>query len=91
MQRKNDKTIQIKNTVGKVIRELRIKNTGLSANQFANEYDIGNGNISRIENGLVECKYVTLWKIAEALGLKVSDLSKLIEDELGEDFVLMDE
>ncbi len=34
---------------------------------------------------------MTLWKIAEALGLKVSDLSKLIEDELGEDFILMDE
>ena len=91
MQRISKKTIKLRKTLGKILNKLRIEKTGLSANRFANEYDLGNGNISRVENGVVDCKYITLWKISEALGMKVSELSKLIEDELGDDFVLMDE
>ena len=75
MQRTTKNCIKIKRTIGKIIRELRIKNTSLSCNKLANEYDIGNGNLSRIENGKVDAKYITLWKIAEALGLKLSELT----------------
>ena len=91
MQRITKNSIKIRKTVGKVIKSLRIKNTSLSCNKLANEYDIGNGNLSRIENGKVDAKFITLWKVAEALGLKMSELTKIIEDEVGEDFVLMDE
>ncbi len=91
MQRTTKRSIKIKKTIGKIVRKLRIRNTSLSCNKLANEYDIGNGNLSRIENGKVDAKFITLWKISEALGLKLSEMTKLIEDELGDDFVLMDE
>ena len=91
MQRKSDKTLQFRKTLGKVIKQLRVENTGLSGNKLANEYDIGNGNISRIQNGEVDCKFITIWKIAESLNIKFSDLSKILEKELGENFKLIDE
>ncbi len=91
MQRKDEKTLHLRKTVGELIRTTRVSNTKLSANKFSNEYDIGNGNMSRIENGIVDCKFITFWKIAEALGVKPSEFVKLLEDKLGKDFKLIDE
>lgn len=91
MQRKSDKTLHFRKTLGKIIKQIRLEKTGLSGNKLANEYDIGNGNISRIQNGEVDCKLITIWKIAESLNIKFSVLSKILEDELGEDFKLIDE
>lgn len=91
MQRKSEKTLHFRKTLGNVVTKLRLSRTGLSGNKLANEYDIGNGNISRIQNGEVDCKLITIWKIAESLDIKFSELSKLLEDELGEDFKLTDE
>ena len=73
------------------IRELRKSKTKLSCNKLANEFDIGNGNLNRIENGVVDCKVITLWKITEALGMKPSEFIKLMEDKLGDKFTLIDE
>jgi predicted transcriptional regulator len=91
MQYRTEKTLQLRKVLGKKIKELRNELTGLSGNMLANSYDIGNGNLSRIENGIVDCKFITVWKIAEALGIKFSDFAKLLEDELGEDFKLIDQ
>ena len=91
MQHTTSKTLQFRKILGVKIRELRQKLTGLSGNKLANAYDLGNGNLSRIENGVVDCKFITLWKISEALGIKFSEFAALLEEELGEDFKLMDE
>jgi len=55
-------------------------------NKFSFEYDIGNGLLSRLENGKSDVKISTLWKLANAFNLKFSDLAKLIEKELQTDF-----
>ena len=86
MQQKNDKTKQLASVVGDIIRECRLKNKNCSINQFAHEYDLDVGNTSRIENGLTDIKLVTLWKIAEALGVSVSSLIANAENQLGKDF-----
>ena len=91
MQRSSEKTLHFRKTLGHLIKQLRLTKTKLSGNKLANEYDIGNGNISRIQNGLVDCKFVTIWKISEALNMKFSDFAKMLEDELGDDFKLIDE
>ena len=91
MQRYSEKTLQFRKKLGCLIKQLRLTRTNLSGNKLANEYDIGNGNISRIQNGAVDCKLITIWKIAEALNIKFSDLAKMLEDELGEEFKLIDE
>jgi len=59
-------------------------------NKFSFEYDIGNGLLSRLENGTTDTKITTLWKLANAFGLKFSQLAKLIEEELPNDFNFYD-
>jgi len=47
--------------------------------------------ISRLENGQNKPKLSSLWKLAEALGLKPSDLIKAVEKELPERFKLLED
>ena len=90
MQYKDEKTLQLRNILGETCRELR-EELKLSCNNFEDAYDFSKGNINRIENGVVDCKVITLWKIAEALGMKPSEFIKLMEDKLGDKFTLIDE
>lgn len=91
MQHITKKSLQLRQILGRKINELRQSYYKDSCNKLEKEYEIGKGTLNRIENGKVDAKFITLWKIAEALGLKMSELTKIIEDEVGEDFVLMDE
>ncbi len=86
MQQKDEKTKQLALVIGNIIREYRLKNKNCSINQFAHEYDLDVGNTSRIENGLTDIKLVTLWKMAEALGVSPSFLIKEAEKQLGKGF-----
>ena len=90
MQNKNSKSLYLRKILGHTIKELR-ENQGVSANKLTNEYDIGSGNLSRIENAVTDCKFITLWKIAEALNIKFSELAIYIENKIEKDFKLMDE
>ena len=71
--------------IGKIIFAKRQKlNKGI--NKFSFEYDIGNGLLSRLENGTTDTKITTLWKLSNAFEIKFSDLVKEIENELPEHF-----
>ena len=87
MQQKDEKTKQLAKKIGKIIKKYRLQNKKGSINRFAHEYDLDVGNTSRIENGLTDVKLVTLWKISEALGIKTSEVVKLAEKQLGDDFL----
>lgn len=91
MQHRDEKTSYLTKQLGILLRRLRDEKTGMSINELGNSYDLTHGNLSKIENGLIHCKVITLWKIAEALGMKPSELIKILENELGEDFHLIDE
>ncbi len=91
MQLDNRKFLKFKKAVGKIIREYRTANTPLSLNKFAYEFDIDRGNLSKLERGEYSVRFVTIWVIAEALGIKFSEFAKKLEEELGEDFTLIDE
>lgn len=69
----------------------RIERTGVSCNKLSNEYGLNDSNIGKIEKAAIDCKFITLWKIVESMGLKFSEFAKLLEDKLGEDFKFMDE
>lgn len=90
MQQKNEKTKFFAQKVGITIKKLRQDKPKLSINKLAHEYDLDVGNMSRIENSLVEIKFVTLWKIAEALEIPMSEFIFELEKELGNDFKLVD-
>ena len=91
MQQKCNKTKYFAKVLGEVIREYRIKNEKGSINKIAHEYDLTVGTTSRVETGAVEVKVITLWKISEALEIKLSELIKVLEEKLGDDFLFYDE
>ncbi len=90
MQYKNEKMLHLIKTFGECVRKKRIETTNKSLTLFSYEYDLDSGNMSRIENGHIEPKLTMLWRIAEALGIKLSDLCKMLENSLGDDFFLID-
>ena len=89
MQRHSKNSSILTKKLGKLISKLR-KDKGLSWTQCAYQFDIDKGNLNRIENGLVDCKFTTLWRISQSLNLKLSELIKILENNLGEDFTLED-
>ena len=75
--------------LGKITQAQR-KALNKGINKFSFEYDIGNGLLSRLENGNVDTKITTLWKLANAFGLKFSQFAHMIEKELPENFNFYD-
>ena len=71
--------------IGKVVNNQRTL-LGKGINRFSYEYDIGNGLLSRLENGTTDSKITTLWKLADAFNIKFSDFVKLIEEELPKNY-----
>ena len=72
--------------VGEAIRKLRIDYTKKSACIFSYENDIPKSTMTRIERGDNEAQLVTLKKIAEGFGWKLSELFYRIEQTMPEDF-----
>ena len=91
MQYKNEKTLQLITEFGKTLKKVRETHTRKSQTMLAYEYDLDSGNLSRIENGKIDPKLTMLWRISEAIGLPLSQLIKMLEDELGDKFNIIDQ
>lgn len=91
MQQKSEKTILLSKVIGSILKELREKVPNRSINNVAHEYGLDVGNTSRIENGLIEVKVVTLWKLAEAYDIPLSKLIKLVEQKMPKNFHFFEE
>ena len=90
MQRHSKNSKKLTKSLGDLIRKTR-KNKGISCTKFAYQYDIDKGNLNRIENGLIDCKFTSLWKISEALEIKLSDLISSLEKDLENDFKIIED
>lgn len=77
----------IMKTLGKTIKKLRGEQSQF---MLASENDISVSIISTVERGMKDPQFTTLFKIAEALNIKPSELVKLVENQLPEDFTLID-
>lgn len=75
--------------IGKVVLRNR-KNLHKGINKFSFEYDIGNGLLSRLENGKSDTKISTLWKLANAFNISFMEFAKQIEEELPQGFNFYD-
>lgn len=62
----------------------------LSLNLFAIENGIQKSLVSRLENAKNEPAFLSIWKVAEALDIKPSELVSKIEKELPKDFLILD-
>lgn len=75
--------------IGEVVLENRTE-LKKGINKFSFEYDIGNGLLSRLEHGTTDTKITTLWKLANAFEIKLSDMVRMIEEKLPEGFNFYD-
>ncbi len=91
MQEKDIKAEKFAIVLGEILRELRSARNSSTINKLANEYELNKGTLSKLERGNNNCQFITLWKLSEALGIRCSDLVKLLEERLGEEFTLLDE
>ena len=66
-------------SLGKRIFELR-KEKGMTQEELAEKLGTLHNQISRLENGMVNPKITTLLKVAEVLGVSVSDLLNFPDD-----------
>lgn len=89
MQQQNKKIITLLNALSATIKELR-QEKGLSLNIFAYENDLQKSLISRLENAKNEPAFLSIWKVAEAFGIKPSDFIKRIESKLPEKFSILE-
>ena len=67
--------------VGRIIRNLR-KKKGISQDVLSGFAGIARSHLSMIENGNKQANFETLWKIANALDMRPSELVALIENEI---------
>lgn len=66
--------------IGARIRALR-QSKGLTQQTLADECDMEKPNLSRIENGNTNPTIKSLWKISNALGVKLKDLVDVEDDK----------
>lgn len=64
----------------RVIRRLR-RQQGMTQEQLSGLAGISRSHLAEIESGADRANVETLWKIADALGLRLSALFRMIEDE----------
>lgn len=80
--RKRGEAVQFDNSaVGRTIRNLRNKK-GVSQDVLSGFAGIARTHLTMIENGDKQANFETLWKIANALDMRPSDLVAQIEAEI---------
>lgn len=90
MQHKNfENTDILISAIAQVIKEQR-EVIGKSQRVLADEFAIPKSLLSRLENANNEAKIISLWAIAQALGMKMSDFVILVEKKLPKDFSLLE-
>ena len=72
-----------KKVTGLIIGMLRTEQ-GMSQEVLSGLAGIGRSHLGKIENGVKNATVDTLWKIAEALGLRLSELISIIEERMQE-------
>lgn len=91
MQENKSKSLQLAQALGSTIKNYRQNVLQKSMTKLADEYELRSGTICKVENAAGICKFETVWQIAEAMNLKPSELVRLVEEKLGDDFKFMDE
>ena len=66
---------------GRIIRELR-EQRGLTQEVLSGLAAVSRSHLAEIETGHTNANVETLWKISEALGMKMSDLIRMVEQTI---------
>ena len=91
MQHKNSKKAKIVvDLLGQVIHEERVK-LGKSQRLLADEYGVEKSLVNRMEKASNEPKIVSIFTVAELLGMKPSEVLKRVEDRLPKGFSVLED
>ena len=66
---------------GRIIRKLR-EQRGLTQEVLSGLAAVSRSHLAEIETGHTNANVETLWKISEALGMKMSDLIRMVEQAI---------
>ena len=88
MEQKTEKSRYINKKLGETLKTFRRAKTNCTSVKFAEDYGIDKGNLNRMENGVIDSRISNVWKVAEAMGVRLSDIIRALEKELGPDFKL---
>ncbi len=66
---------------GRVISELR-REKGVTQEVLSGLAGVARSHLAMIESGTVQANVDTLWRISEALGLRLSELIRMVEDRM---------
>ena len=66
---------------GRIIREFR-EQRGLTQEVLSGLAAVSRSHLAEIETGHTNANVETLWKISEALGMKMSDLIRMVEQAI---------
>ena len=66
---------------GRIIRELR-ERKGLTQEVLSGLAVVSRSHLAEIESGRINANVETLWRIAEAMGIKLSDLIRMVERDI---------
>lgn len=66
---------------GRIIREFR-EQRGLTQEVLSGLAAVSRSHLAEIETGHTNANVETLWKISEALGMKMSDLIQMVEQAI---------
>ena len=67
--------------IGRIIRRLRIER-GMSQEVLSGLAALSRSHLSEIENGMDRANVETLWRISDALGIRMSELFRRVEEEM---------
>ena len=79
----------IVNTISIVLKELRMESSK-SQRMLAFEFGLHKSLISRLESASNSPFLLSVWKVAESIGMKPSEFIALVENKLPNDFKLID-
>ena len=68
---------------GRIIRKLR-EQRGLTQEVLSGLAAVSRSHLAEIESGRTNANVETLWRISEALDIKMSDLIRMVEEAIGE-------
>lgn len=68
---------------GRIIRKLR-EQRGLTQEVLSGLAAVSRSHLAEIESGRTNANVETLWRISEALDIKMSDLIRMVEEEIGQ-------
>ncbi|MBE7708165.1 MAG: helix-turn-helix transcriptional regulator [Cyanobacteria bacterium SIG27] len=84
-----EKDAKIYSIVSKILREER-KKKNLKFTIFCYENDIATSVLNTIEKGDTKTYFSNIARVVKALGLSFEEFGKMLDEELGKDFSLID-